>query len=89
MAPVTFDRPGCGKHRFTSRTEAKQYANKIRKGKAGGKHQRPYLCDDPTCVDGGYWHLTSTSSAYAEFYRVRDNERRENDKRKRSWLWPF
>ena len=94
MAPTTFDRPGCGKHRFTTRAEAKAYAARIRKGKAGGKHQRPYRCDDPVCMEAGFWHLTSGSAQTTEYYRDREEEQRLREQRnarrnQRNWYWPW
>jgi hypothetical protein len=62
----------CGKKKFASRAEARSFAAQIRKGRAGGQHQRAYRCDDSLCAAVGYWHLTSMSAAHTAFYRERE-----------------
>lgn len=51
--------PGCGKHRFSSRAQAKRAARAM-----PGRYAklRAYRCGD-------YWHLTSAGTSTTEWYR--------------------
>lgn len=51
----------CGKVRYTSKAQAKQTARGFR-GRRKGK-MRAYQCE------GGFWHLTSQSTARTTFFR--------------------
>jgi hypothetical protein len=51
----------CGKVRYLTRSQAKRNARAFH-GKRRGK-LRAYRCD------GGFWHLTSQSTARTTFYR--------------------